>query len=82
MRRVQCRLASLIDAHNLKVSDTGQGDRLSQRSLAAKAGVAVTTIHRLYNNTARRFDGDVLEKICDVLNCDLGDLLVLREEID
>ena len=76
---MQCKLASLIDAHNLEVSETGKGDRLSQRSLAEQAGVAVTTIHRLYNNSVRRFDADVIEKICDVLNCEVGDLLVLQK---
>lgn len=74
---MRCQLAALIDAHNLKVSESGNGDRLTQRSLAEKANVAVTTVHRLYNNTARRFDADVVEKICFTLGCDVGDLFVL-----
>lgn len=81
-KRLACQLAALIDAHNLQVSESGKGDRLSQRSLAAKAEVAVTTINRLYNNTARRFDADVIEKICRVLNCEISDLFILREEDD
>ena len=82
MRKVQCKLAFLIDAHNMTVSESGKGERLSQRSLAEKADVAVTTVHRLYNNTVRRFDADVLEKLCLVLDCEIGDLLVLQEAAD
>ena len=81
MRKLHCKLASLIDAYNLKVSETGTGQRLSQRSLASRTGVAVSTIHRLYKNSARRFDADVLEKICNELECELGQLLVLQDEV-
>ena len=75
---MQCRLASLIDAHNLKVSEGGTGERLSQRKLAQRSGVAVATINRLYNNSVRRFDADVIEKICSALECEVGDLFVLQ----
>ena len=81
MRKVQSRLAALIDAHNLKVSESGGGNRLTQKSLAKQVDVAATTIHRLYNNTARRFDADVLEKVCNFFGCELGDLLILREDV-
>jgi putative transcriptional regulator len=79
MKIVQCRLASLIDAHNLRVSEGGSGERLSQRGLAKKTGVAAATINRLYKNHVRRFDADVIEKICSVLGCEVGDLLILVE---
>jgi putative transcriptional regulator len=80
MRKVRSQLAVLMDAHNLRVSQTGQGQRLSQRRLAELSGVHLPTINRLYHGRFERIDLSVIEKICEVLQCEIGDLLVLVEE--
>ncbi len=44
--------------------------------LAQETGIAYTTLHRLGKARAQSIDFGVLDKICDVLNCQPGDLLV------
>ena len=55
---------------------------MSQRSLAEDAGIALSTVSRLYKNSARRFDADVLEKLCKIFSCEVGDILMLVEVKD
>lgn len=54
--------------------------RMSQRELAEKSGVSAMAINRLYNNDFKRVDTETLEKLCAYLECDLSELLVLKEE--
>ena len=54
--------------------------RMSQRELAEKSGVSAMAVNRLYNNDFKRVDTDTLEKLCKYLECDLSELLVLKEE--
>ena len=54
--------------------------RMSQRELAEKSGVSAMAVNRLYNNDFKRVDTETLEKLCAYLECDLSDLLVLKEE--
>ena len=53
------------------------GDRLTQSALSEKTGVAASTINRMYNGTAQRYDAQVLERLCSFFACDVGDLLAL-----
>jgi len=54
--------------------------RMSQRELAEKSGVSAMAVNRLYNNDFKRVDTETLEKLCAYLECDLSELLVLKEE--
>jgi len=54
--------------------------RMSQRELAEKSGVSAMAVNRLYNNDFKRVDTETLEKLCAYLECDLSDLLVLKED--
>ncbi len=54
--------------------------RMSQRELAEKSRVSAMAVNRLYNNDFKRVDTETLEKLCAYLECDLSDLLVLKEE--
>jgi putative transcriptional regulator len=75
-----CRLASLIDERNLKLSESGEpSKRLTQRKLADETKVATTTINRLFNNDFDRVDRQTVEKLCNYFGCEVGDLLVMRE---
>ena len=53
---------------------------MKQRELAEKSGVSAMAINRLYNNDFKRVDTETLEKLCAYLECDLSELLVLKEE--
>ncbi|PSB29921.1 XRE family transcriptional regulator [Stenomitos frigidus ULC18] len=80
MRKMICRLPSLIDERNLKLSEAGKPDkRLTQRKLAEDIDVATTTLNRLYNNDFTRVDVNTIERLCNYFECEVGDLFVLRE---
>ena len=53
--------------------------RMSQRELSRKTGIRYATIHEYYNEFAERVKLEYLDLICEVLHCELSDLLV-RED--
>ena len=50
--------------------------RWTQADLARKTGIRPNTISDLYHEITDRVSLEQLDKICEVLNCDLTDLLV------
>jgi putative transcriptional regulator len=51
----------------------------TQQSLATKAGIRPSTVSDLCNKKIDRIYMSTLEKICEVLDIGLNDLLVIRE---
>lgn len=49
--------------------------RLSQADLARKTGIRPNTISELYHELNDRVNLNHLDKICEVLECDLTDIL-------
>ena len=49
--------------------------RWTQAKLAQKTGIRKATINELYNEVADRVSLNHLDRICQVLECDLPDLL-------
>ena len=47
----------------------------TQVDLARRTGIRANTINDLYHEIAERVSLEHLDKICDVLGCDLSDLL-------
>ena len=54
------------------------GERMSPRKLAEKAGVAKDFVYRLDSGLARHVDLDSLARLCDLLQCNLEDILVME----
>ena len=50
--------------------------RWTQADLARKTGIRPNTINDLYNEFATRVNLEHLDRICEVLNCDLSEILV------
>ena len=75
---MKCLLPVLINEYNNKTFMSG-GERLTQASLSEQTGIAASTINRMYNGTARRFDAHVIERLCEFFSCDVGDLLSLAQ---
>lgn len=50
-------------------------DRMTQIDLARKTGIRPATINAIYNETIDRINLTHLSKICEVLECDVEDLL-------
>lgn len=49
--------------------------RMSQAALARKTGIRPSTIGDLYNEMAARVGFEQLDKICEVLDCPLSDIV-------
>ena len=49
--------------------------RWTQAKLAQKTGIRAATINELYNELADRVSLTQLDRICEVLECDLSDIL-------
>jgi putative transcriptional regulator len=61
---VQFRLRELLERRGL-----------TQTELQLRTGLAYSTVNDLFNNKPRRVELDTLDVLCDVLDCDVGDLL-------
>ncbi|QNR65471.1 MULTISPECIES: helix-turn-helix domain-containing protein [Paenibacillus] len=52
---------------------------ISRRELARKTGIRPATINDLCNNTAKQLLFDNLAAICEELNVDVSDIIVLHK---
>jgi putative transcriptional regulator len=52
--------------------------RMTQADLARKTGIRPTTINEMYHELSDRVNLRHLEKICEVLDCDLSGILRLE----
>ena len=49
--------------------------RLSIQELVRQSGVSYSTLHDFYHGRLKRFDADVLDRLCTTLGCSVGDIL-------
>jgi putative transcriptional regulator len=49
--------------------------RLTQKDLSKKTGIRIATINEYYNELTDRINLAHLDKICEVLECELTDLI-------
>ena len=61
---VKCHLARLMGEHKMKVVD-----------VARETGLHRNTITLLYKETAQRIDLEAIDKLCELFDCEVGDLL-------
>ncbi|QEO15087.1 helix-turn-helix transcriptional regulator [Agromyces intestinalis] len=66
---VHCRLDELLAERGMTLA-----------KLSELVGVTVVNLSVLKNDRARAIRFSTLQAICDVLGCEIGDLLVLRRE--
>lgn len=53
---------------------------ITRYELAKRTEVKFQTIDRYYKNRVVRYDSYILDRICRVLECDLGDILEYVDE--
>lgn len=53
---------------------------ISQRELSRRTGILQPTISKMCNNTLEHFPLASLSKICEVLDCEIIDILELKKE--
>lgn len=61
---IKCYLSRVLGERRINISE-----------LSKNAGVARNTITGLYHESTKGITWDVLDKICETLNCQPGDLL-------
>lgn len=61
---IRCHLAKLMGERKMKVMD-----------VARETGLNRNTITLLYKETAQRIDLEAIDKLCDLFDCDVGELL-------
>ncbi len=54
---------------------------MSRYKLAQLTGIKYQIIDNYYKNKVTRYDGYILSKICDVLDCEIGDILQHIKEV-
>jgi putative transcriptional regulator len=65
---IHCRLDELLAARGMTLT-----------RLAELAGVTVVNLSVLKNDRARAIRFSTLQAVCEVLDCEVGELLVLRQ---
>ena len=63
---IHCRLDELLAARGMTLTE-----------LSARVGVSIVNLSVLKNDRARAIRYSTLRAICDALDCEVGDLLVL-----
>ncbi len=53
---------------------------ISQNKLAKDTGISVSTLRNLNHNRTTRISLDILEKICNYLDCGVEDILLVEKE--
>ena len=61
---IRCHLARLMGERKLKIVD-----------VARETGLNRNTVTLLYKETAQRIDLDALDKLCELFDCEVEDLL-------
>ena len=56
-----------------------QKSGITRYELAKRTGIRFHIIDNYYKNKVVRYDSDVLNRICEALNCDICDLIVYQK---
>ncbi|MGP4974404.1 helix-turn-helix domain-containing protein [Psychrobacter alimentarius] len=70
---ILCNLPVLLAERRMKVAD-----------LIRMTGISKSTVHKIYNGQTSRIDFDTMDKICEALDIEVGDLFtyVPNESLD
>jgi len=61
---IRCHLARMMGEHKMRIAD-----------VVRETGLSRNTITLLYKESAQKVDLGALDKLCELFNCDIGDLL-------
>lgn len=73
---VRSALREVVRRANIRRLEAGEDKTWTVRTLATAAGVAPSSVQALMADDARRVDFETLDRLCKVLNCEPGDILV------
>lgn len=60
---IRCNLARMMGERKMRIAD-----------VARETGISRATITLLYKETAQRIDLEVVDELCRLLNCEVGEL--------
>ncbi len=66
---IKCHLARLMGEQKMRIAD-----------VARETGLSRNTITLLYRETAQKVDLEAIEKLCQLFDCQVGDLLELSHQ--
>ena len=64
----------------IRLKELRNAKEISQNELARLLEMSLANIQKIEYNKAKSIPLDTLERICKVLNCQVGDLLVIVDE--
>lgn len=64
----------------IKLSELLGKNKMTRKALAELVNVRANTIGDLYNEKVRRVDLELINKICNVLKCDITDLIEYKRD--
>ncbi|WMX58112.1 helix-turn-helix transcriptional regulator [Peribacillus sp. R9-11] len=67
--RVKSNLKKILDERNISI-----------RQLASMTDLKFETLRRLYNDDTKQYQRDTIGRICEVLDIQINDILVLIED--
>lgn len=59
----------------IKVSELLGKHKMSRKNLSDITGIRPNTVSTLYDETIKRLDVDMINKLCKAFNCQISDLL-------
>lgn len=65
---IRCHLARMMGEHKMRIAD-----------VARETGLSRATVTLLYKETAQKVDLEALDKLCELFNCEIGELLERAE---
>jgi transcriptional regulator with XRE-family HTH domain len=77
---VKNRITKLIEEYQKTHKGTGKEGQATQLDIAALIGVDPATLSRYKSEYVKRYDSDVLEKICKFFKVDLSYVLYIDED--
>lgn len=67
--RVKSNLKSILDDKEMSI-----------RQLSSETGITFETLRRLYNDDTKQYQRDTIGKVCEVLDIEIQDLLLLVKD--
>ena len=64
---------------NVKIKELLESDDRNISWLSEKTGLSYSSLHKLVNNQTQSISFDSIYKICKVLNCNISDILELKD---
>lgn len=69
-----------VDEMKITLDQILENKGISQNQMAKDTGISVTTLRNLKNNKTTRINFDILEKICNYLDCGVENVICVEKD--